>query len=291
MRALEALLTRIVDYAGLFPPASLDMETAVRNYQSYLAGEQSWMLGNFIVPSRRLAEFTAAFTKVCCEEQEQPWTLSVLCVEEDIRNDAVSIEAFQEGAALIAAFETKAIHAAAAWNQLAALGTGRMRYVEFPPDQAGTVLPVLLEYGARAKIRTGGVTADAIPSPETIIPFLRACVAQRVAFKATAGLHHAVRGMHRLTYSLSTQVAKTHGFLNFFLAAGLAMTGAVDEALMRTLKEEDRAAFQLDDDWIAWHSQRLNVEQILRLRSKVAIGFGSCSFTEPIDDLKEMGWL
>jgi len=291
MSAIEALLTRMIDYAGLFAPASLDMATAVRNYHDYLRGEHAWMLGNFIVPARRLAEFTEAFNEVCCEEQESPWTLSVVCLEEDPRDDGKLIDAFQEGAAYLSAFEAKAIHEAAAWNILAALPRSGRRYIEFPPDLAPGVLPVLNEYEARAKIRTGGITADAIPQPETILRFLRACLAQRVAFKATAGLHHAVRGMHRLTYSLSTPVAKTHGFLNVFLCAGLAMTGAVDEALMRTLLEEDAQVFQLDDGWIKWHDQRLSAEQIFRLRTTLADGFGSCSFTEPIDDLKTMGWL
>lgn len=291
MTAVQALLTRMIDYAGLFPPASLDMETAVRNYQRYHAGEHAWMLGNFIVPARRLVEFTAAFNQVCCEEQESPWTLSVVCMEEDPRDDGKLIDAFQEGAAYLSAFEAKAIHEAAAWNILAALPRSATRYIEFPPDSAKAVLPVLIEYEARAKIRTGGITADAIPTPETILRFVRACAAQHVPFKATAGLHHAVRGMHRLTYSLSTPVAKTYGFLNVFLTAGLAMTGAIDEAQRKTLLEEDAQAFQLDDEWIAWHDQRLTVDQILRLRSTLAVGFGSCSFTEPIDDLQAMGWL
>jgi hypothetical protein len=33
MGAVEALLGRILEYAGLFPPAGLEMESALRNYQ------------------------------------------------------------------------------------------------------------------------------------------------------------------------------------------------------------------------------------------------------------------
>lgn len=50
MTMLRTLLIHAVDYAGLFPPAKLDMETAVRNYASYQEGEHSWALGRFIVP-------------------------------------------------------------------------------------------------------------------------------------------------------------------------------------------------------------------------------------------------
>src|SRR5579875_1799688 len=82
MSAAEALLTHIVDYAGLFPPASLGMESAVRNYQSYLGGDDAWMLGNFLVPAHRLDEFRQAFESICCGEQEHPWTLSIVCAGE-----------------------------------------------------------------------------------------------------------------------------------------------------------------------------------------------------------------
>jgi len=291
MTAVEALLTRIIDYAGLFPPASLDMESAVRTYQGALRSDESWMLGNFVLPAKRLAEFARTFNEVCCDEREQPWMLSVVCTEEDVRDDARMIDDFQEGAAFLAAFEAKAIHDTAAWNTLAVLARGPMRYIEFPPELAGEVLPVLVEHGARAKIRTGGVTAPAIPPPETIISFLRTCEEKRVAFKATAGLHRALRGVRRLTYEMGSPEAKMHGFLNVFFAAGLAQNGAVDEALMKALLEENPVAFQFEDGLIAWRDERLTLEQIVHLRSTLAISFGSCSFSEPVDDLKEMGWL
>ena len=54
--ALRTLLAGLIDYAGLFPPASLDMAEAARNYEAYRAGPHSWALGRFIVPSARLNE-------------------------------------------------------------------------------------------------------------------------------------------------------------------------------------------------------------------------------------------
>ncbi|MGC2638233.1 MAG: hypothetical protein WA294_13705 [Acidobacteriaceae bacterium] len=291
MRAIETLLTGIIDYAGLFPPASLDMETAVRNYRAYLRGEYAWMLGNFVLPASKLREFSEAFERVCCDEQEPPWTLSVVCTQVDPRDDVKVIDEFQEGAALLSAFEAKAIHDAGAWNVLALLGGERARYIEFPPEEADRVLPILRQYGARAKLRTGGIKAETIPPAETIIRFIRACDKARVPLKFTAGLHHAVRGVRKLIYALSSPTATMHGFLNVFVAAGLARTGAVEETLMKILAEEDPAAFQCEEDSIAWRNERLSVEQIGGLRAHLATGFGSCSFTEPIDDLKAMGWL
>ncbi len=291
MSAVEALLARMIDYAGLFPPAALDMERAVGNYQSYLLAEHSWMLGNFIVPASRLGEFGEVFSRVCCDEQQQPWTLSVVCSSAATGDDFKAIEEFQQGAAFVSTVEVKAADIRSARAVLRVMPERPARYVEFPPERARRLLPVLASHKARAKLRTGGVTPEAIPRPEAVARFLRFCAENRVPFKATAGMHHAVRGSHSLTYDVSSPVACTHGFLNFFLAAGQAWLGAHETAVVKTLREEDPAEFHLEEDTINWHNQSLTDIQIARFRADLAISFGSCSFTEPIDDLKAMEWV
>jgi len=288
MSALEALLGRIVDYAGLFPPAALDMEAAVRNYQQYLGGNESWMLGNFLVPAARMGEFDAAFQKACCGEREAPWTLSIICGG-DAADDARAIAEFQQGAAFIGSIEAKASDARAAKEVLERLPAARSRYVEFPPEKARDVLPVLGEYGAQAKIRMGGATAESVPGVETVARFLLACAKEGLAWKATAGLHHAVRGVREVVPS-GPRVAM-HGFVNVFLAGAQAFYGADEMALVKTLSEEDAAAFRLADDVIRWHDNAMIVDQIEKVRSEFAISFGSCSFIEPVEDLKQMGWV
>lgn len=52
----RALLSEIVDYAGLFPPAQLPLEPALRNHVSYLAHADAWMLGRFVCPTSMFAE-------------------------------------------------------------------------------------------------------------------------------------------------------------------------------------------------------------------------------------------
>ncbi len=290
MSAAEVLLTRIVDYAGLFPPAALDMETAVRNYQRYLGGDEAWMLGSFVVPASRLREFAQVFDRVCCGEQENPWTLSVVCAAE--RADEVRVvEEFQEGALFIAALECRAADARLTEAALAALPPSRRRYIEFPIPRSSEILPVLEANGARAKIRTGGLTPETVPSPEAVVQFLLACAEAGVAFKATAGLHHPVRGLHALTSDAASQRTTMHGFLNVFLAAALAYFGAGEEALLKTLSEASPGAFRIDDDVISWHEHELISDQLEQVRRNFAISFGSCSFAEPVRDLKEMRWL
>ena len=60
--SLRALLSGVVDYAGLFPPAGLPLDQAIRNYARYRQGSDAWMLGRFVIPAARLAEFGVSRT-------------------------------------------------------------------------------------------------------------------------------------------------------------------------------------------------------------------------------------
>jgi hypothetical protein len=147
-----------------------------------------------------------------------------------------------------------------------------------------SVLPELKRRGLRAKIRTGGITEDAFPSAETVAAFLRACKAAGVAFKATAGLHHPLRCVRPLTYEPNAAVGTMHGFVNVFLAAAL-----VDDA-EAILLERDPAVFAFSDEGARWRDRFIPIDALGEMRT-FAISFGSCSFEEPIDDLKELGWV
>jgi len=138
---------------------------------------------------------------------------------------------------------------------------------------------------ARAKIRTGGVTPDAFPSAEAIIDFLVAAHREGVPFKATAGLHHPVRGAYRLTYESGSPTGIMYGFLNVFLAAVLIAAGSARDDSRALLEESDSSAFSFSDDAIVWRGHRFDVEQIRASRAAFAMSFGSCSFREPVDEL------
>ena len=97
---------------------------------------------------------------------------------------------------------------------------------------------------AAAKIRTGGIVESAIPPSTQIVNFMQACIDAGVEFKATAGLHHAVRGKYRLTYEAGSACAMMHGYVNVFLAAAFCAAGASDTALA-VLEETDASAFHL----------------------------------------------
>lgn len=318
MTAIRALMAGLVDYAGLFPPASLNMVSAVRRYREYLTGDDRWALGRFVVSAGRLKEFTAAFNEVCCEENERVWSLSVLAsgdthpADKDLSAgtplaaDATALEELEQGAFQVESVELKAaIHptdkdpsagtpagsAAQAERALRDFGLGVPTYVEFAPAEADAVLPVLARFGARAKIRTGGVTAEAIPTVEAVAGFLAACARAKVPFKATAGLHHAVRDVYNLTYDANSARATMHGFVNVFLAAVLAWRGEEARALVDTLNARDAGAFAFGEESVRWLKLDAGVDEIEAVRRQFAISYGSCSFAEPVEEARALGWL
>ena len=136
------------------------------------------------------------------------------------------------------------------------------------------------------KIRTGGVKAEMFPSVEQVACFVDACRRHRVEFKATAGLHHPIRVL------ASAIGATMHGFVNVFGGAALAQASGGDEAMLRRLLEDESAEnFSLTDDALSWGELRATAAQITTARRDLATSFGSCSFTEPIEDLEKLGWL
>lgn len=280
----RALMAGLVDYAGLFPPAALGMLEAVRRYRGYLMSEDRWALGRFVVPAARLAEFSSVFEEVCCGEREPAWSLSVLASADSLK----TIEGLARGAVSIEALEVKAGSVTEAERVLNELGSALPVYVEFAPGRAAAILPLLGRKGARAKMRTGGIAANAFPPCEAVADFLLACARARVAFKATAGLHHAIRGEYKLTYEAESARATMHGFANVFLAAALAWRGAGKQAIVGTLQA---AEFQFGEENVRWPGFELGTGEITAARREFAMSYGSCSFEDPLAETRALGWI
>ena len=291
--ATRILLEGLVDYAGLFPPARLDMPSAVREYAAHRDSDAAWMLGRFIVPSARLEEMEGAAAALLPRDaSQQPWQISMLGGADPV-DDAERVWAFNErhahagpGRAVIDTMELRAADATAAERVVRSVPGGVTAYVEIPvADDPADLIGVLRRVGARAKVRTGGVTPDAFPPPAHLARFIRACADAGVAFKATAGLHHPIRGEFRLTYEAGSPTGTMYGFLNVFLAAGFAAQGVPLAELEAMLTESDPASLMFSDRGIAWGGRRLDLDDLRHLRARGAVAFGSCSFSEPVADL------
>ncbi len=294
-RSARALLGGLVDYAGLFPPAGLAMDDALAEYARWRRSPHSWMLGRFVLPAARLRDFAGAADAHLPEPGAgEPWRLSAL-VGADVHGDSSLVTSFNRshaGRAVVDAVELKAASPEDADASLEALPSGLAAFVEVPlGGDLGDLLSTLRRRGARAKVRTGGVVADAIPDPAVLARFIAACAAAAVPWKATAGLHHPIRAEQALTYEPGGPRAVLHGFLNVFAAGAFAGGGAPVADLEAVLREEDAAAFHLDEDGLSWRHLRVSTDELARSRRDFASSFGSCSFAEPVADLRSLGVL
>ena len=144
-------------------------------------------------------------------------------------------------------------------------GLGGEAYVELPlVDRLEEKVAALAERGLRAKVRCGGAE---VPTAAALGRFLSACRAARVPFKATAGLHHPLAAEGR------------HGFLNVIAACAFDNGAALTEGV------------ELDADGLRWRDRVARVDELERVRREQLVAVGSCSFSEPVDDLKQLGVL
>jgi len=279
-------LERIVDYAGLFPPAKLPIEVAAAEYERCRQSPHAWMLGKFVVPAGQLAALESSLGG------SEPVAAAVLFdAQTPVRASARVKPESCEVALRLADYEIGASRTAirALHKGLQDLAPGLAVVVELPRGLASTLLAeafdALAETGFAAKVRCGGVNAEATPSIDEIADFIRAASRRHVAFKATAGLHHPVR-------HFNTDAGFTmHGFLNVLAAAAAAPS--CDSATLREIVgEEDATSFAFDERGFSWRESVLADEQALtNLRRSVFLSFGSCSFAEPVDDLVGLGIL
>ncbi len=147
-------------------------------------------------------------------------------------------------------------------------------FVEVPRDgRREDVLDALAGTRYLAKFRTGGVRADLFPDEAELAASVLAAVRAGVPFKATAGLHHALRNTDPATGF------EQHGFLNLLAATGAALAGADEAELVALLADRDGSR-------VAEVVRTLSPQVREWFRS-----FGTCSITEPVEELAGLGLL
>jgi hypothetical protein len=283
------LLEGAVDYAGLFPPAALSMEEAVTNYAAYRRSSERWALGRLILPASRLSELAGTLEAMIAQGLVvDGWRLGATlgsAVEAELRGADLLNQ--KELGARVDAVEAKVATPRMVAQVAAYVPADWACFGEVPlDDQRDPVLNELKSAGIAAKIRMGGVTPEAFPSPDQVAGFLAGVVARDLPFKATAGLHHPIRGAYRLTYEPGSRSAEMYGYLNLMVASLLAQDGAPHSTIVTALLETDGHSIRGDSDGIEWRGHHFARPAVLRLRQRFCQGFGSCSFREPLDELR-----
>jgi hypothetical protein len=306
--ARRVLLERLIDDAGLFPPARLPMREALAAHAANRIGPLAWIQGRFVCPASRLVEVGPAWP-----EGLSSIRLAVVC------DRAAAADALGFSAALTADLADAAaaehgrrpmrvelVEARLAAPAAAAELTAAVRQADFTaavvamaeaPDSTDggslrdTVAAVAAARDAGAtrlgaKIRCGGLEAQLIPSPAVVAAFLAATVVGGVPLKATAGLHHPIRGID------PASGMRMHGFVNFIVTTALLRAGAVDEsAAARILDDEDPSSFVVTPARIGWRDRVIEAAALGSVREEGFTAYGSCSFDEPTTDLARLGWL
>jgi hypothetical protein len=288
--SVRAAFTALVDYAGLFPPAELRFEEARREYASARSGAHAWMLGRFILPASLASATVDAPLSVIVAPQVDAVNDLAIRGTEGARVEALEIPI---GGALsplrhrLSADEVLDLIGALEADLATAGLRGIPTFVELPwnapwNEARGSLFDALARFNLGAKMRCGGATSQAFPSVAEVAEFIATAAAARVPFKATAGLHHPIR--HRDAASGFTM----HGFLNLIAAAALAPS--VERDLLEAIvADEDPQAFAFAGDAFIWRDRRIGVERLVQTRRDAFVGYGSCSFAEPVDDLTALG--
>ena len=213
---IRALLDRLIDYAGMFPPAMLSLDAAIAMYKSYQSGAHAWMLRWLVLKATELEHVP----------RELDGSLAVLSDQDEAR---------------AAVIEARRI-----------VQARRPAYCEVSLRDLNEVQRA----GCFAKIRTGGLKPEAIPAVPDVAAFIVACAERRLPFKATAGLHHPIRAPHPLTYEANAPRAVMHGFLNVFMAAAFAWQGErkIEPILAET--DANAFRFDERARWRDWSSKR-----------------------------------
>lgn len=295
----RVLLHNLIDYAGLFPPAGLEMKTAVTNFLGYRKSENTWMLGRFIVPASRLAELTEVMEQIAGEHSL--WKISAI-LGPQLLGDLAVVRGFNQvndGRVIIDALEMKPTTQDEVRRAREYIDRSMQIYVEVPSAIDPTeMLDAAKLANAYAKVRTGGLNEAMIPPVADLARFLVACATDKVAFKATAGLHHPVRGVQPFSYEKGSAAATMHGFLNVFIAASIARAGAAEPEVASVLEADSFDQFSFADDGITVSNLRgetqefhISTELLRETRRSFAVSFGSCSFEEPVQDLQALGLL
>ena len=289
VRSARVLLESSLDYAGTFPPAGLPLAEAVGAYARALGGPHGWMLGRFVVSATSLQEIPPLVADA--QRPAPAWELSVVLGTDAPDQLDPILRAIDEGiaGARMASLEFPPLSPEQIRNARAPVPASMECFFEVPVEaRLERSLEEIARAGGHAKIRTGGVTAAAFPRPEALAGFMTSCASAGLEFKATAGLHHAVRGCYGLTYDAGSGTAPMYGFLNVAVAAALVRTGAQSTDVAAALVEPSADAFGFDEAGVRWNDHFIAHDTLAESRRRFFRSFGSCSFDEPIEELKAL---
>ncbi len=320
--SFRPFMENIIDYAGLFPPAKLEMNSAVNEYLRCRSDNHSWILGRFVCPVHGLKELESS-----CQKFSDNSPVQVSVITSPIKTDMdfqdtffCDLEAIKEfiensdGKATVEIIEiklsTKFLDSdnSIGFRQMLEeadhlIGNSGIKGVTLYFEilfsancrkQAKKIIQECSAFnrellGAKRvgfKIRCGGEHSFLVPETADVAFAISACRDAKIPFKATAGLHHPIRHLNPHTKAAS------HGFLNLFAAGILAWVhGLSDAKIVSVLEDQCSENFVFSNETFRWKNLKASVQEIATAREDLMTSYGSCSFQEPVNDLTQLGLL
>ena len=275
---MTTLFDGLLDDAAVFPPGNLPLAEAVPAHLEHRRAPYAALVGAFVVAAADLD----ALADATRELDEGALAVSLTVPAPDAVEAALRRAAGVRGARLVG-IEVAVPAAVAAGTVVRtldgalgdAVGDRDLRvFVELPRDERrDRLVEKLSDSPYLAKLRTGGVRADLHPGEAELAAAVSGLVAAGVPFKATAGLHHAVRTTDPATGF------EQHGFLNLLAATAAARGGADCRDVADVLAQREEAAVV---------ATVRDADPAVR---ELFCSFGTCSVVDPVADLARLGLL
>lgn len=313
------LLDNLIDYAGMFPPAALSLDDAIRNYVGHRCSTYPAVLSGFVSTAEGLSDFANRWAhakidvdtvdvSVIAQRPDAETGFSV-ALETALRqiNEVVSSNLKINAQCLEIPLPTG--NSAESCRLLADALRIMLETEGTPPSVAievsltaisrenhliDSLAALIAQHNLQhqnlcvaLKFRCGGASKKDYPSCEVLGHAIACCGRTKVPLKFTAGLHHFIRGEY------TDDRVMMHGLINVMFATFLAYqeTEANPEELHAILLEEDASVFKRDAATIRWRDRSLAIDLAVKARNSSRVKIGSCDFIEPCEELDAAGWL
>lgn len=320
LQSVKAFTEKMIDYAGLFPPAKLKLEDALDKYFKYSDSEYNWILSRFICPAKLLEPLKVIVNQH--SESKKKITLSLLVgngnsivdFKINLQNDLNNWSSFMSDSENITAHivEMKLPDELILSNDQNRILSEINFILESLQDKLSYQVFSFLEgtmgekweknianliqaikmnneqndNNTGFKLRTGGIEPGLFPRSEQIAFCIRECLDRAIPMKCTAGLHRA------LTHHDNNMNTNVYGFLNVFAAGIIAMRHNItNKDLTELLEDEDINNFVFTEDYFSWKGWETGIEDIISARKNLILSYGSCNFEEPVEELKLLNLL
>lgn len=315
MQSLNIFMQGLLDYAGLFPPANLPLQVSLKNFSEYYDHQQTNWLGKYILPVNKVDETISILNEhPLFSKLKNKANFSLIISNSETINDYSKIlekditlikkltNQFEQTITLDSIEFAPPKEVFTTNNTKLIIDTLNILLEKFSYlDKINQfycevrVLENLHEYiqtisnfnqkisnKIAIKLRTGGVTPAQIPPSIDIAKAIRVCAEQKIPIKATAGLHVPVPNDNPHVG------ARLHGFLNIFSCLLLCYDDLMSiENMENIISNYSYRDFKFTDSGLHVGNRYISNQKMTELRKSFIKSFGTCSFIEPIDHLKE----